>query len=292
MEFRQLEYFLKICECGSMSRAADKLFISQQALSKSVDSLEKDLGVTLFCRNGRALELTRCGELLRSGGLRLIRQRDAACHHLTALAEADQPVLTIAFFSGMVTQYPTTFFQDFMDDYPDVSFRFISYYDNDYNRQHIHMDVDLFFTSEPLFQTDMQLLYQSQRPFYALVNRDHPLTSKRMLKISDLKGHYVISINSDFPDREQMHHTLKQNGVEIASQLSDADLTISDYLVLKKDAVAFFAGPASMIPEGMVRLPLADPRLQYHCYIYGQPGIQPAPVRNLISRIQAFRNQD
>lgn len=290
MEFRQLEYFLKICECGSMSRAADKLFISQQALSKSMDSLEKDLGVSLFYRNGRTLELTRCGEMLRTEGFRLIQQRDFTCRHLTDLAETDQQVITVAFFSGMFTQYPAGFFEDFMEEYPDISFRFVSYYDNDYNRKYIHMDVDLFFSSEPLIQTDMCLLHQSQRPFYVLVNQNHPLAAKHMLKISDLRDHYVISINSDFPARDLLHRTLRENGVEITSQLSDADMMIGDYLVLKRNAIIFFAGPVPMIPEGMVRLPLADPRLQYYYYIYGQPGIQPTPIQRLMERIQAFRD--
>lgn len=292
MEFRQLEYFLKICECGSMSKAADKLFISQQALSKSMDSLEKDLGVSLFYRNGRALELTRCGEMLRTEGFRLIQQRDSTCRRLTDLSETDQQVLTIAFFSGMYTQYPSGFFEQFMDEYPDISFRFVSYYDNDYNRKYIHMDVDLFFASEPLLQTDMCLLHQSQRPFYALVNENHPLAGKRMLKLSDLKDRYVITINSDFPSRDLLHRSLRENGVEIASQLSDADQMISDYLIQKRNAVAFFAGPLPMVPKGMVRLPLADPKLQYRYYIYGQPGIQPTPIQQLIRRIRIFREQD
>ena len=51
MDSRKLTYFLKICETGSIARAADALFISQQALSKALDSLEQELGVPLFIRS-------------------------------------------------------------------------------------------------------------------------------------------------------------------------------------------------------------------------------------------------
>lgn len=51
MEYRQLEYFLKICETGSISRAAAKLYISQQALSKNIENLENSLGLPLFYRS-------------------------------------------------------------------------------------------------------------------------------------------------------------------------------------------------------------------------------------------------
>ena len=59
MEYRQLEYFLKICETGSISRAAAKLYISQQAPSKNIENLENSLGLPLFYRSPRGLTLTR-----------------------------------------------------------------------------------------------------------------------------------------------------------------------------------------------------------------------------------------
>lgn len=58
----QLEYFVRIVEEKSFTKAAEKLFISQPALSKSIRSLEKELDVTLFKRDPRELSLTDEGE--------------------------------------------------------------------------------------------------------------------------------------------------------------------------------------------------------------------------------------
>ena len=62
MKRMQLEYFVRIVEEKSFTKAAEKLFISQPALSKSIRALEAELGVTLFKRDPRELSLTSEGE--------------------------------------------------------------------------------------------------------------------------------------------------------------------------------------------------------------------------------------
>lgn len=58
MEIRVLRYFLKVCEEKNFSRAAEKLLISQPALSKQIKDLENELGVTLFIRSHHQLKMT------------------------------------------------------------------------------------------------------------------------------------------------------------------------------------------------------------------------------------------
>ena len=58
MEIRVLRYFLKVCEEKNFSRAAEKLLISQPALSKQIKDLETELGVTLFIRSHNQLKMT------------------------------------------------------------------------------------------------------------------------------------------------------------------------------------------------------------------------------------------
>ena len=65
MNIRQLHYFLQVAESKSFTRAAAVLHVAQPALSRSVRSLEEDLGVTLFDRSERGVSLTGSGELLR-----------------------------------------------------------------------------------------------------------------------------------------------------------------------------------------------------------------------------------
>src|SRR5919108_815418 len=65
MTLQQLRYFLAAAEHGSFSAAAEQLLMAQPSLSDQIRRLEAELGVPLFARAGRRLELTEAGRMLR-----------------------------------------------------------------------------------------------------------------------------------------------------------------------------------------------------------------------------------
>ena len=66
MRVETLDYFLEIVKCGSFTQAAENLYISQQGLSKAIKSLEKELDISLFEKEGKRVVLSSEGEILRS----------------------------------------------------------------------------------------------------------------------------------------------------------------------------------------------------------------------------------
>ena len=74
MDYRLLEYFLRISELGSINRAATDLHLSQSALSRHIASLEHDLGASLFNRHHGGVTLTEAGSLLADRARPILRQ--------------------------------------------------------------------------------------------------------------------------------------------------------------------------------------------------------------------------
>lgn len=74
MDIRQLEFFLQIANHGGFNRASAHLHIAQSALSRQVQQLENELGVTLFERSGRGVQLTPAGEFMVPRAEALLRQ--------------------------------------------------------------------------------------------------------------------------------------------------------------------------------------------------------------------------
>jgi DNA-binding transcriptional LysR family regulator len=82
MDIRRLQFFLRIAEEGSMSRAARVLGIAQPALSRQMRLLEEALGVSLFTRTPRGMELTESGEQLRGAMTGPLRQLELAMQNV------------------------------------------------------------------------------------------------------------------------------------------------------------------------------------------------------------------
>jgi DNA-binding transcriptional LysR family regulator len=68
MELYQLRIFLTIARTGNLTRAAERLNASQPAVSSQIKALEEELGVTLFARTPRGMELTQEGRILSGSG--------------------------------------------------------------------------------------------------------------------------------------------------------------------------------------------------------------------------------
>jgi DNA-binding transcriptional LysR family regulator len=93
MDTHRLRYFLSIAEAGSMTQAATVLGIAQPALSRQVRLLEEDLGVTLFRRTSRGVQLTEEGERLRAATAGPLRQLEQAIKYLgSPLAKLERGV--------------------------------------------------------------------------------------------------------------------------------------------------------------------------------------------------------
>lgn len=64
MNIRNLEYFIKVVDTNSFTKAAEELFISQSAISQQIKALEDELGFPLMIRNRKGFELTQAGKYL------------------------------------------------------------------------------------------------------------------------------------------------------------------------------------------------------------------------------------
>lgn len=110
MELRQLEYFKTVGDTGNLSKAAELLYISQPALSKSISSLEKELGVQLFDRRNRKMRLTSFGQIFYHRISRVLKDLDAAATEIKRLSGITSSVLTISttmpeFFTPVASMY-------------------------------------------------------------------------------------------------------------------------------------------------------------------------------------------
>ncbi|HEX3282227.1 MAG TPA: LysR family transcriptional regulator, partial [Pyrinomonadaceae bacterium] len=103
MEIRQLRAFVAIAETGTFTAAAQRVHVTQAAISMQIRQLEKELGVRLFLRAPRRVVLTEAGEQLLQRARHILRDHDAAVDEVAELAGAQRGRLRIGSASAGVT---------------------------------------------------------------------------------------------------------------------------------------------------------------------------------------------
>jgi LysR family nitrogen assimilation transcriptional regulator len=88
MNLRQLQYFVEVSELESVTKAAVRLHVAQPALTRHMRTLERDLGVRLFARNGRGITLTNAGVVFRDRVRNVLRELDRAQMEVKALSRS------------------------------------------------------------------------------------------------------------------------------------------------------------------------------------------------------------
>src|SRR5579864_7590511 len=147
MDLLQLRYFQAVARHQHVSRAAAELHVAQPALSRSIARLEAELGVPLFDRRGRRVQLNRFGAMFLARAGRALGELDQGQHELRDAAGLAQGMVTIAAetlrtVSGLVA--------GFLAGHPDVSFRLSQSPAPVMSAQLQAGEVDLCLASQPL----------------------------------------------------------------------------------------------------------------------------------------------
>lgn len=120
LSMRHLEIFQQVTHHGGFNRAAAHLHIAQSALSRHVQQLEADLGVTLFERSGRGVQLTPAGEILSQRVDSLLRQFRQTRDELVAKADIPRGELAIGLPPSMHS-VGTRLLAEYRNAHPDVA---------------------------------------------------------------------------------------------------------------------------------------------------------------------------
>ena len=197
MEHRQLEYFVALVDERSFSRAAERLFISQPALSQQIQRLEESIGLELIDRSVRPFELTPAGEHVYAEAQRVLESvadilrvsSEARDGRIGRVRVGIAPSLLFGPITGMLRafQQENAGVQMVLERRTTNQLR-VAFAQG-------RLDVLLLFAPAALPSSSSVALYRE--PFLAALHRDHPLTSQPYVKFAQLREETFISVPRD-----------------------------------------------------------------------------------------------
>src|SRR4051794_23893105 len=120
IELRLLRYFTAVAEEAHVGNAAARLFISQPALSQQIRALEEQVGMPLFTRHARGVELTEAGEILLTEAREVLARADRLDEAVEELGRGEAGVLRIGMPPGLEAGLVPELLASLRESHPDA----------------------------------------------------------------------------------------------------------------------------------------------------------------------------
>ena len=204
MEIRILRYFLEIAREGNMTRAAERLHVSQPTLSKQMSQLEQELGKKLFIRSNYSVKLSDEGMLLRKRAEDILDMVDKTTEEFQSLSDITGGDIYIGCAESYLMKYFARAIQCLRESYPNIRYHFISGGTEQVTERLDKGLLDFAVIVEP---PDLSKYNYIELPeantWGVLIKKDDPLSEKESVSFDDLLGRSVFcseqSIAADLP---------------------------------------------------------------------------------------------
>ncbi len=183
MELRHLRYFLAVAEELHFGRAAKRLHISQPPLSQQIKALEEELGVPLFARTQRKVELTQAGHLFLEEARLTLQQAERAQRVALEAHQGIRGRLRVGFVTSASYSILPVVIRRFRNDHPHITLELIEMIPSRQIAALESRDIDVGILRPPVKGTCMELQTILEEPLVAALPADHPKAGKKTLDL-------------------------------------------------------------------------------------------------------------
>jgi len=266
-DFGDLEAFLDVAEQGSFQRAAERLHISQSAITRRIQKLESSLGIRLFERTTRSLKLTLDGKVFLPRAQGMLDDAAEALRALrddsSRLEQQRNAIITIAVIPTATHQLLPQVIKQFRDQGHTSRINILDLFANDVTEVVAQGEADFGISFIGTQEPGLEFENLIEDRFVLAMHRDHPLSSHKQIKWQIIRGQPMV-----VPWKGTGNRMLIDN--EIARHHLNLDWTYqvhhsSTALGLVEAGVAIAVLPQSAVPARndsmVISRPLIDPEI-------------------------------
>ena len=224
IELRHLRTVAALRGAGTLVEAAERVYLTQSALSHQLKDLEERLGCTLFIRKTRPMRFTSAGKRLLQLADQVLPLVQAASLDLARLAGGQSGRLFMAIECHSCFEWLLPAINAYREDWPEVELDISSGYHFEPLPALARGDLDLVVTSDPTDESGLTYLPLFSYEAQMALSVDHPLAQKQWLQPADLADETLIVYPIDRSRLDVFTLFLEPNGV-IPSRVRTAELT-------------------------------------------------------------------
>ncbi len=186
MELRHLRYFVTVAEELHFGRAAQRLQIAQPPLSQQIRQLEEELGVQLFHRTKRSVQLTEAGQLFLEEACQILTRAEQAIQIVQRADRGETGRLTLSFVGSATYSVLPVVLKVFRRRFPEV---LLSLHEMTTTQQvqALHEDrIHLGFVRPPIYEQELMIESILKEPFVAVLPEFHRLANETQISLRSL----------------------------------------------------------------------------------------------------------
>lgn len=260
MDLLQLEYFVQVAECNSLTEAAKKLLISIPSLCATIKRLEQDVGCQLFDRVGRRLQLNENGAILLKYTTEAMDALSAAREELN-IRNGKHTTLTLAITNRSIW---IDAINKFLIEHPETAVSYNILSTTDISAPSLHASYDFLLTgvsdfSDPDWSYDV--LIRDDYPML-IVYPEHAVAGKKSIDLTEVKKEPFVALNKGTFARRYFDDLFHEAGfapnvVINCDHLLRASLIRSRYGL----GITTRLGSRSEQLSGLICIPISQPKL-------------------------------
>ncbi len=198
MNWQYLKYFEIVAEEEHFTRAAQRLYITTSALSRAIASLEDELHVALFQKNGRNVRLTNYGELFLNYVKHATQTIDDGIKELEKVSNAAHGLLRIASIPVFAAQTCSDLVKEFYQLHPTVQISILNAYSKQVAQFVLSDQVDFGFVSDyfdPEEYASLVFMKVMEEEVVLIVPPDHPWSGREFMTLDEIANEKFISFD-------------------------------------------------------------------------------------------------
>lgn len=196
---RHIRYFIAVAENRHFRRAAEQLGISQPALSRAIQHLEKEVGVALFERRNKRVSVTEAGNVFAEGCIKALHLVEQSVDKARRTDSGDIGSLQIGYTDLAIDGLLPTFLSEFRQLHPDIVLHPRHAVTNSQLKQLEAGDLDIGFATGPINRPDMESFTVQRDALLCVVPQNHQLAKRSSVLLEDLANEpFVLGTAQDW----------------------------------------------------------------------------------------------
>jgi len=288
---RQIEAFLKVAEFGSFTRAAERLHVAQPALSQHVRDLEDELGIRLFDRTTRRVELTEGGREFRNTAAKIVEDLELAARHAHELSTRKRGKVAIAtppLLAGAILPWAIA---DFRAQYPGVQVSVVEAQADDIVEQVRSGEVDCGLGTFRAGEDGIVSTAVTSDSLSLFCPPSHPFAKLKRMNWRELDGQPLVTLTRDSGIRVlvELGCETAQIGMSIAYEVSHVTTALSMVEAGLGVAVLPTYARIAARKDALAAIPLVNPTITRDIVLITQAGRSVSPAFSSFAQVLTKR---